>query len=87
MAAHGRVGVGKAAAHQAFHRGQGVERVDGLLGAGCPTDDGFTFAVADHRGQQDVPLGIRQGPGHAAGHGGDEGIGGAEIDPDGQTGW
>ncbi|MNN01643.1 NAD-specific glutamate dehydrogenase [compost metagenome] len=70
----------QATPHEALDREDGVQRVagGGLPGAMADLD---TIGVVAHSGRQDdLAVGIRQGFGNAAAHGGDQRIGGTQVD-------
>ncbi|NYH12850.1 hypothetical protein GGD41_000078 [Paraburkholderia bryophila] len=75
-----------ATAHEALDRHDRVARIGCRFGLGRAADPAAAlFQVAHHRRQQRVAVFVGQHVGHAATHGGNEGIGGAEIDTDRQT--
>ncbi|MCY1449339.1 NAD-specific glutamate dehydrogenase [compost metagenome] len=75
----------QAAPHQALDRDDGVQRVFGCVLLHRVANLHMIGEVA-HRGRQDhAALFVGQGFGDAAAHGSDQRIGGAQVDPHGQT--
>ncbi|CFE01321.1 NAD-specific glutamate dehydrogenase [Bordetella pertussis] len=78
-------GVGRAAAHEALDRDDGVQRIARLLQQGLAADSHrAAVQVAHGRRQQDLPLRVGQHFGHAAAHRGHQRIGRAQVYTHGQ---
>ncbi|MNQ62226.1 NAD-specific glutamate dehydrogenase [compost metagenome] len=75
--------VGQRLAHHPFDRDDGVVGIEGGFALGVkahPDGVGLTSLIVHHGGQQIAPLFVTQGIGLAAAYGGNQGVGGAEID-------
>ncbi|MNQ63888.1 NAD-specific glutamate dehydrogenase [compost metagenome] len=75
----------QATPHEALDREDGVQRIAGGSPFGVTADFDAVGVVADGGRQDDLALGIRQGFGDAAAHGGDQRIGGTQVDTHRQT--